>query len=250
MADLNDDKKVETPAAAPSASSAEPAASPSDNPTPSAGSLNTDTDETRFDKVIQSPKFQEYMDRQVQSRMKELMASSSTPPPQKDELAEITSDLDEKIRQGTVTATDLVKANQRIAEIVANSKFAPVQDTVKKVDMQEKIAQFGSAYPDMYEIKDEMTKILNAMPPAQQQYIRNAPIELGMKHLYLEAKERKRLSTSNVAPVNKDLGGSAIGRGGSKAPGGTLIQQAVAARGKGDKAGYEKLMEQFYEAQK
>lgn len=250
MADLNDDKKVETPEPTPSTPSVEPVVPSADNPTPGAGPLNTDTDETRFDKVIQQPKFQEYMERQIQAGIKAAQASANTSPPQRDELAEITAELDEKIQAGNVTAKDLVKANQRIAEIVASTKMVPVTETVKRVDMQEKIAMFGKQYPDMYEIREEMTKILDTMPAAQQQYIRNAPIEIGLKHLYLEAKERKRLSSPAAPIVNKDLGGSAVGRAGSKAPGNTLIEQAAAARGRGDKASYEKLMGQYYETQK
>lgn len=238
MSDPNDDKKVDSPGSVPAEPSPVNPAPSTDNPTPAAEPLNTDTG-VRFDQVIRNPEFQDYMERQIEKRVDAILASKTAPQVTKDEVAEIEKELDAKIAAGTLTAKDMVQAQRKIAEIAASVHFAPVKETVNTVSMQNAIAKFGKDNPDMWDLREDMLKILNSLPAASQVFWRNQPPEVAVEHLYLKAKVRR----GNAAPAqNKDLGGSPPGRSAPKLGGGSLIDQALDARRKGDKVGYERIM--------
>lgn len=170
---------------------------------------------------------------------KKEMASKFTTPTQKDDITLIKEDLDQKVKAGTVTASDFVDAQLKIAEITSDRKLRASSERTSSVN--SKIAEFAVSHPDVYEMQTEMLAELKKLPPEQQAVIQNSPTELGIEYLYNKVALGKAKSDGFF--TSKDQGSSLPGRSSSSKGDKSAVQVQANALVTGDKAAFDKAKE-------
>ena|SRR3990167_178140 len=170
---------------------------------------------------------------------KKEMAGKFATPVQKDEITLIKEDLDQKVKAGTVTASDFVDAQLKIAEITSDKKFRASAD--KTTSVNAKIAEFAVEHPDVYEMQTEMLSELKKLSPEKQAFIQNSPPEVGIEFLYNKVALEKAKTGGFF--TNKDQGSSLSGRSSSSKGDKSASQGMAEALKNGDKAAFDKYKE-------
>lgn len=194
------------------------------------------------------PKVQEYVDRQVDKKLREFQQyqQSQQPLPQPSVQVDPYKELEaEYVRDLKLTQDEarIMVDKIRKANTIAN---ADNQKSMQAVQIYLRLNELVAQYPDAAKVQKEMNQDFMSMNPASRMNILADPE--GMKSLYA----RTLLKKGNAPPINKFAGGSS--RGGSVPQTGKIdtktgvTNNAVSAGLKGDKKSYEESVQKIKES--
>lgn len=223
----------------------EPPASPTGNPAananpdqyPSAGTLKTEG-KVPFHELMNDPEFQDYFNRQLDKRVKELTVNSSQKQDPEDVVGQIASELKEEFEMSDKQARKLAEIMNKVSSNVVTKNLGTVHKTVERISLSERVAGFQSTHPDLPNYADEMRKTFSRLSPQDQKFILES--DTGIEFLYSKVKLSRPSSSGNpydgTSPAGKS---SASIKSGERA---SLTQKAVEAAKGGNRHEYERIM--------